>query len=152
MTVPDRGLGLEELSFVGASSFVDARPDLRETEPRIYVKFFPAGAEAAYLGLLDTGGHYCILAQDIASSIEDDLTESIGHRVIRTSRGLIRGDLHTHSITLIGEIGESLDVEVIVFISPDWQGPNILGYLGVLDRVQFAIQPRTNRIFFGLSG
>ncbi len=70
----------EELSLVGASEYLDAHPDFREAEPRIYVKFRPGGTETSYLGLLDTGAHYCILAREIVHSIEDHLTECIGRR------------------------------------------------------------------------
>jgi hypothetical protein len=100
------------------------------------------------VALLDTGAHYCILDRDLASGIRPHLTDRIGAIELRTAHGLLRGDLHTHKITLLADSGESLDIESTVLVSPDWRGPSFLGYMGALDRLRFAIDPRLNRFYF----
>jgi len=66
-----------------------------------------------------------------------------------TRFGLIRGTLHRGPIRLHADEGEPLDVDATVFISPDWQGPNFLGYEGFLQRIRFAVDPETNLFYFG---
>jgi predicted aspartyl protease len=150
LTTSDRlSLFRDELALTGAARYLDAHPRVQEAEPRIYVKFQPVGASSPHLALLDTGAHYCILERQLAESIGGDLTEPIGQRSIRSAHGVIRGDLHIHTLRLIAEIGEPLDVDAVVFVSPDWPKSSFIGYLGVLDRVRFAIDSRANRFFFG---
>jgi hypothetical protein len=33
--------------------------------------------------------------------------------------------------------------------SPDWRGPNFLGYQGLLQRIRFAVDPEVNLFYFG---
>ena len=49
---------------------------------------------------------------------------------------------------MLADIGESLDIEATLLISPDWLGPSFLGYLGALDRLRFAIDPQSSRFYF----
>lgn len=135
-------------SFAGGSRYLDIRPGSREAQPRIYVKFLPDGAEIPHLALLDTGAHYCILDRDLGSRISARLTDSVGRIRLRTAQGILEGDLYTHRITLLAEVGESLEIESTVLISPDWTGPSFLGYMGALDRLRFAVDPQHSRFFF----
>jgi len=141
--------GAEGLSFSGISTYLDRYPEIQETQPRIHVKFRPEGARLPQFALLDTGSHYCILNRELVSLVSSRLTESIGQFKVRTAYGLLQGDLYTHRITLLADAGESLDFESTLFIAPDWAGPNFLGYVGALDRVRFAVDPRVNRFYFG---
>jgi hypothetical protein len=147
MTADPRLPGPGSLSFSGSSRYLDARPDFEESQPRIYVKFRPEGAKIPQVALLDTGAHYCILDRDLASVVGPHLTESLGKFAVRTAYGLVQGDLYTHRITLLADIGESLDVEMTLFIPPDWPGPNFLGYMGAMDRVRFAIDPQVSEFY-----
>lgn len=133
----------------GVAHYLDAFPGISEPLARIYVKLLLEGSDVAFIALLDTGGHYLLLNQEIAASIRPDLSESLGERTIHTARGTIRGELYTHRVTFIAEQGDHLDVEVILFVSSDWHGPSILGYSGALDRFQFAVSPRMNYVYFG---
>lgn len=135
-------------SFSGSSRYLDVRPGSREAQPRIYVRFLPDGEEIPHLALLDTGAHYCILNRDLGSRIGARLTAPIGRIELRTAQGLLEGDLYTHRITMLADIGESLDIEATLLISPDWLGPSFLGYLGALDRLRFAIDPQSSRFYF----
>ncbi len=136
--------------YSGAATYYDAFPNVRETEPRIYVEFRPQGLAASFLALLDTGAHYCILSPDVREAVEDLLTDHLGRQTLRTSRGSIAGELYILPIQLLAEEGEHLDLEVIAFVSEEWQGQSFLGYTGVLDRLCFGIDPHANRFYFGL--
>ena len=134
---------------VGISRYLDAYPGFREAQPRIYVKFRPSGLEDPILALLDTGGHFCILNHEIVPLIRDQLTYRLDELVLHTARGPIRGELYILRIELIAEEGTSLEIDSTAFISPEWRAPNFIGYSGVLDRLRFAIDPRTNLFYFG---
>ena len=133
----------------GACRFLDGHPDIRESHPRTYVKFRPAGIEGSFLALLDTGAHYCILNTMVADLVRDELSESLGVFSVETDRGRMQGELYRHTITLIAEEGESLDIDAVVFIPPGWNGPCFLGYAGAMEYARFAVNPRTNRFQFG---
>lgn len=135
--------------FRGLSWYLDSYPGLVETQPRIYVKFRPEGTDSSFLALLDTGGHFCIFNQTVADLVKDQLTEGFGPVTLRTARGPVYGQLYSYKITLIAELGESLDVEATVLVPPDWQAPCFIGYSGALDRMRFAIDPQENRFHFG---
>ncbi len=126
-------------------------PDVRETEPRIYVEFRPQGIATSFLALLDTGAHYCILSPDVRETVEDRLTDHLGQQRLRTSRGSIDGELYILPIQLLADTGEHLDLEVIAFVAEEWQGQSFLGYAGVLDRLSFGVDPHVNRFYFGLT-
>ena len=66
-----------------------------------------------------------------------------------TRLGVIHGALYRVAVTIEAEEGESLDVEATVFLSPDWRGPNFIGYQGLLQRIRFAVDPETNLFYFG---
>lgn len=104
------------------------------------------------MGLLDTGGHFCILNQEILADIRPQLSEPLDSATLRTAHGPISGEIHLHTIELIAEVGESLSIEATVFVSPEWQGPSFLGYTGVLDRVLIALDPQANRFYFRALG
>jgi len=139
----------EDSFAVGASRYWDAYPGIRESQPRIYVKFRPYGTELPFLALLDTGGHFCFLNRDVAALIRDQLTDRLREFVLRTAYGPIHGDLYLHTIELVAEEGESLEITSTVFVSPEWRGPSFLGYSGALEHLRFAIDPRKNRFYFG---
>ncbi len=142
-------LGSGEPFATGASAYFDARPELREPLPRIYVEFQPGGKDRSFVALLDTGGHYCILQPDVAASIQDQMVDRLAPAVLRTAHGTVSGELFLHRLTLLAQQGQPLDLDATVFVSDDWPGPNILGYTGALDRLRFAIDPGGNRFFFG---
>ncbi|MCP4654326.1 MAG: hypothetical protein GY856_02790 [bacterium] len=65
------------------------------------------------------------------------------------AHGRVEGDLYRHTITLVAEIGESLQIDAVVFVPLNWHGPCFLGYAGVLERIRFAVDPRNNHFHFG---
>lgn len=133
----------------GAARYFDNHPDIREPLSRVYVKFIPEGTSLQFIALLDTGGHYCILNKSVVDEIGDRLKDAVGPAKLRTAHGLVRGELYIHRITMVAELGDPLGFEATVFVSPDWQGPCLIGYTGALDRLCFAVHPRDNRFYFG---
>lgn len=133
----------------GASRYVDARPGLREPQPRIYVKFRPAGIDLPFLALLDTGAHFCILEREILELVRDQLSEKLDELALQTAYGLLHGELYLVPIVLLAEEGEHLEIDMTIFISPAWQGPSFLGYSRALEHSRFAIDPQSNRYYFG---
>lgn len=138
-----------ELGFRGAARYADAFPGLPETEPRIYVEFRPQGVTTSFLALLDTGAPYCILNHEITRLVEDQLTDHLGPAVLRTAHGTAHGELFLLRIVLIADSGEDHDLDSVVFVAPEWHASSFIGYSGVLDRVRFAVDPHTNRFYFG---
>jgi hypothetical protein len=68
---------------------------------------------------------------------------------LSTRLGLIRGDLYRIPLVLFADDGQDLGVDATVLLSPDWTGPNFLGYQGLLQRIRFAVDPETNLFYFG---
>ena len=136
---------------LGASSYLDAHPRGQEALPRIYVRFRPDGVERkrSFLALLDTGAHYCLLNAEVVDLLGDQLGDPIGAMKLRTVQGTLSGELYRHRIQLVAEVGRDLWVDATLFISSEWRGLNFLGYIGALDRVRFAVDPRANRFYFG---
>ena len=135
--------------FQGSARFLDAVPGGREPHPRIYVSCRMAGVDPGFLALVDTGGHFCILNQEVADQVRDQRVDGLGRVKLRTAYGLVEGELYSHRLTLVAGFGESVDIEASVFVSPDWKAPSFIGYSGALERVRFAVDPFTNRFYFG---
>ena len=135
--------------YSGAATYYDVLPESRETKARIYAEYRPQGVGTSFLGLLDTGGHYCILSPEAREAAAARMTDFLGHERLRTAYGPIEGDLCILPIQLLADDGDHLGLEVVAFVAPDWHGPSFLGYTGVLDRLRFGIDPHLNRFFFG---
>ena len=133
----------------GASKYLDTHPEHPEDRPRIYVKFRSDGLDGWALALLDTGGHFCILNRSVAKQVEDRLTDQLGEVTLQTARGPVRGDLHLLNVTLVAEQGEDLEIDAVVFVAPEWEGPCFIGYSGMLDRLRWALDPDVNTYYFG---
>jgi hypothetical protein len=133
----------------GVAEYLDAVPGAHDPLARICVPFQVAGLDLEFLALLDTGGHYCILNETAARRARKHLASPLDQVRLQTARGIVAGDLYSHPIRLIAEIGEPLDIEAIVFLPNQWSGPCFLGYTGFLDRLRFAVDPRRNQFFFG---
>ena len=133
----------------GSCEYSDFYPGRKEPLARIYVPFRLHGVAIRLMALLDTGGHFCIFGPEIVEMVGDVLSGSDEEASLLTSQGRLIGGLYRHGIELLAEEGEDLELEATVFVSPDWRGPSVLGYTGVLDRVRFAVDPRTNRFYFG---
>ncbi len=135
--------------LTGVCDYSDFYPGRREPLARIYVPFRPQGTVIRFAGLVDTGGHFCILSPEVVELIGDVFRGNGESTRLLTAQGRLSGRLYRHRIELLAKKGENLDVEATVLVSPDWSGPSILGYTGFLERIRFAVDPRTNRFYFG---
>jgi hypothetical protein len=133
----------------GVCEYADTQPGVDEPLSRIYVPFQPEGDAIWHLALVDTGGHFFVPSPNVLESIRDHLSDSFDVTYLMTAQGRLRGYVHRHRITLIASAGEDLEVDVTVFASAEWAGPSIFGYTGVLERIRFAVDPETNRFYFG---
>lgn len=115
----------------GAATFFDTHPGVRERHPRVYVRFQLEGAPVPLLALIDTGAPYCILNEEAAKLFAGALSGDLGEVTIRSAYGPLRGGLSLHRLRLLAEVGESLEVNTIVFVPTGWRAPCFLGYTGL---------------------
>ncbi len=132
------------------SIYADHDPGAEKSDAKIYVRFSPSGWNQTFFALLDTGASWSVLDPELAEEL--GLFDVAGEpKTMLTWHGRIQGWLVPSSITLISDSGESLECEVTVLVSRDWQkGKTILGYLGFLERLRIAIDPDINTFYFGV--
>jgi hypothetical protein len=118
-------------------------------EPRIWVRVVGGSSTTPVLAMVDTAAPWCIFRPGVANLFARDLEPISGWSVLSTRFGRVHGTLFRGLITLLANEGRPLDVDSTIFISPDWTGPNFLGYQGLLQRIRFAIDPETNLFYFG---
>ena len=102
----------------------------------------------SFWALLDTGAHFCLLNETVVGFLKDHLSEGLGPFAVRTAYGPVEGQLYRYSITLLADVGKSVDIEATILVPPAWRGPCFLGYAGALDHVHFGIHPRRNQVSF----
>lgn len=132
----------------GLSRFYDQHPRFTEPTAKVYVKIAVAGFDVPLLAQVDTGAAYSTLETQVAEALGMlDLKEHPTR--ISTRLGAIGGQLVSLPITLIADVGESLDLEATFFISREWTGATFLGYTGLLDRLRIALDAPANAFHFG---
>jgi hypothetical protein len=99
--------------------------------------------------MVDTAAPWCILDGALATVFETAEAILVKHQTLSSRLGDIVGDLCRTSITLLADEGDSLTVEATVFVCHDWQGPSVIGYNGLLERIRFAVDPSLNTFYFG---
>lgn len=117
-------------------------------ETKIYVRFRLGDQLDELTAQLDTGATYSIIRPDLAE-IAGLPTDGLADITISTRLGDYRGRLVRCPVTLVADLGEDLHFEATVWVSDDWSGSNFLGYSGLLERIRFAVDPSTNRFYFG---
>lgn len=135
----------------GVAGYADFDPEdpSPNQEPRIWVRVVAGSSTNPVLAVVDTAAPWCIFRPAVANLFARNLEPIPGGTVLSTRFGRVRGILFRGLITLLANGGEPLDVDSTIFISPDWQGPNFLGYQGLLQRIRFAIDPETSLFYFG---
>jgi hypothetical protein len=140
----------DQTSFAtGSARYVDADPEYPGTDARIVVRVGIDRIHDPVLAVVDTAAPWCIFEPVVAAALRRTFLPSDEGVVLSTRLGRFGGTLYRGSITLVAEQGENLDVDATVFISPDWRGPNFLGYEGFLQRIRFAVDPENNLFYFG---
>lgn len=135
----------------GRSRFLDHHPRFPEPTAKVFVKIFFAGLDEAWIAQVDTGAAYSILEVDVASDLGLlDLQEPWTR--LSTRVGVLNGQLIHLPVTLIADDGESLNLEAVFFVSPEWRGGTFIGYTGFLDRLRIALDSPANLFYFGEEG
>ncbi len=81
--------------------------------------------------------------------IADRLTSKLSEITLQTAYGPVHGELYLHTIEVLAEEGQNVEIGSTLFVAPEWNGPSFLGYSGALDRMRFAVDPKSNRFYCG---
>lgn len=119
------------------------------SEPKILIRVAPDINEEPIFAVVDTGAPWCVFRPASGIALSRNFGLIPGQVTLSTRFGLLQGTLYRGPIRLHADEGEPLDVEATVFLSPQWRGPNFLGYEGLLQRIRFAVDPETNLFYFG---
>jgi hypothetical protein len=105
--------------------------------------------------VVDTGGVYLFYHLQIGRRLSLTPTEALsGVQTIRFRGVLVHGRLYRLTLTFLADEGEDVTIQTTAFVpEPDeaehWGDlPCLLGLYGCLERVRFAIAPRTERFYF----
>jgi hypothetical protein len=143
--------GWERRPFAtGVSRYADHdKRGARELEARIYLEVQPGLLEGTVSAVVDTAAPWCIFSPSVCASLREDFDPVSGDVLLSTRLGTFRGSLYLVPISFPALQGEALDLQAMVFVSPDWPGGNFLGYQGLLQRIRFAVDPEANLFYFG---
>lgn len=131
--------------------YLDADPSKRVPahDVKIFVRVVLDQGEDPIFAVMDTAAPWCIFNPRPGSSLWRNFDPILERVALSTRLGVFHGSLYRIPLRIDAEEGETLDVEATVFLSPDWTGPNFVGYQGLLQRIRFAIDPETNLFYFG---
>jgi hypothetical protein len=104
------------------------------------------------LALLDTASKWSFCRKEVADALGVNESDGLENIQMSTRLGLIDGFLAKVGISLVSEFGEDLILEPTFFISPEWNGPNVLGWKTCIESIRLAIDPSRNMLFFGTYG
>lgn len=132
----------------GRAKYLDRAVQTEEGSAKIFVRIEPEGFGGSLLAQLDTGAAWSVLNTEIAEAL--GLIGGDGEQItIGTRTGVIEGRLEDATLTILAEDGESIVVNARVFVSQEWTGQTFLGYMGLLEKVRFAVDPQANDFYFG---
>jgi len=132
----------------GRSRFFDQHPRFPEPGAKVFAQVKFAGLGGTWIAQVDTGAAYSILEVDVATAL-GLLGLKEPRTRLSTRLGTLTGQLIRHPVTLVADVGESLEVEAPFFVSPEWRGGTFLGYTGLLDRLRIALDSPANLFYFG---
>lgn len=98
--------------------------------------------------MVDTAAPWCIFEPAIGEVLRDHVDVLREGVSIDSRLGRFKGTLAQGRLQIVADDGEDLEVEVLMFLCPDWAGGNFLGYEGALDRIRFAVDSHRNRFYF----
>jgi hypothetical protein len=142
----------DEPFAMGAVGFVTPRES--EEKERITVNIEIEGLST--MAILDTGAPYSICDREIADQIGFDPDDGVKADPINMWAGEMKGTIHRVNLSLLADEGESLFLDVPVFV-PDTENqefvagfpPSFLGLIGCLQSMRFAIDPFSQTFYFG---
>ena len=140
---------LDGQSFTsGRSRFLDQHPRFLEPTAKVFVTVTFPGIQDSVLAQVDTGAAYSTLEAEVAEALS--LFDLKGQTTrLSTRLGTFSGQLIRLPLSLIADEGDSLDLEATFFVSRDWRGPTLLGYVGLLDKLRIALDSPVNLFYFG---
>lgn len=99
-------------------------------------------AQGEVTALLDTGAEWSVFGGNLATSLLGS-SRLLRDRpmIMHTRLGAIEGWLRRLPVTLLANDGRELEISATVLLAPDWDGPPVLGYRGLLERIRFALDP-----------
>jgi hypothetical protein len=133
----------------GVARFRDsAGRGVKPADARIYLQVLLGELSFPVDAMVDTATPWCIFDPSIDEKVLAGF-EIIEEPVfLQTRLGRYQGTLYQGSLKILADEGDSLDVEATLFLSPDWPGGNFIGYLGLLQKIRFAVDPHRNRFYF----
>lgn len=125
--------------------------DLQAT-PRILVNVQIEHIET--MAAVDTGGIYLVCDPEIGDLLDLNPADGLETPPLLIRGRKVQGALHRMYLTLLAEQGKSLEVEITAFVpqlepNEKWSLPTFMGLSGCLERIRFAVDPTTNRFYFG---
>jgi hypothetical protein len=92
---------------------------------------------------------WCIFEPTVGDFTRESFDQVSEEVRLSTRIGTFEGALYRGPLFVPALEGEPLDVEATVFVSPEWRGPNFIGYQGLLQRIRFAVDPEVKLFYFG---
>ena len=143
-------LTLDDEEFAsGVSTYLEEDPSLESSQRSIHVSIALQGdVLIEVLARLDPAAPWVVLNSELNRQIglHADATRIVA---MQTALGLKRGSLERFPVTLLAEQGDPLEIDATLFVCDDWEGSNFLGYNGFVDRIRFAVDPKTEKFYFG---
>jgi hypothetical protein len=133
----------------GLARYADADPEHPSLDARIILPITSPFFPSVFSAVVDTAAPWCVFRPEIGAVLTRYMGPIQDNALLSTRFGALHGSLYRVPVTLPAENGESLDLEVTAFLSPDWTGPNFIGYQGLLQRIRFAVDPEANLFYFG---
>lgn len=137
---------LPESFATGSQWYLDSLPDRHETVSRIVLSVSVESTEL--LAMLDTGATGLVLRWPIPERVLPLYLS--GRPEVRGLGGNVHeGRSFVATLLLQADEGETLRVEALVWASETFNGANLVGYGGLLEKVRFAVDPDRNLFYFG---
>jgi hypothetical protein len=133
----------------GSTRYVESRLDFTGSEARILLYLSLEALSRPVLAVVDTAAPWCIFEPGVGDVLRRRFSPIEVGVALNTRLGTVEGSLYRIPVALPAEQGESLEADATVFLSPDWRGPNFIGYQGLLQRIRFAVDPEVNLFYFG---
>ena len=106
-----------------------------------------------YYALFDTAAEWGVIPQSIVDS-NPNCFSSLEIPIKLSSRfGIDEGILHQCSLHILVDSGEDIIFEATILAIPGWNGPVVLGFTSLLDKIRWACDPtidQQGRLYFGM--
>jgi len=133
----------------GSARYVETRLELTGSEARVLVHLSLETIPRPVLAVVDTAAPWCIFEHEVGSVLRQHFSPVEMGVLLDTRLGTLKGSLYRIPVALPADEGQPLEAEATVFLSPEWHGPNFIGYQGLLQRIRFAVDPEVNLFYFG---